>query len=89
MDNNVFVGEGHNPNGPDIPLGFGMLLEGEPVAKANFGSLSNTQKEGLINYMQQAKTGEDSQFRVVNAVQKLKHHQESELISSLSYDKFY
>lgn len=41
MDNDVFVGQGRNPNGPDLPLGFGMLLEGEPVAKANYGSLTN------------------------------------------------
>lgn len=94
MDNNVFIGQGHNPNGPDIPLGFGMLLEGEPVAKANFGSLSNAQKVELINYMQQAKTGEDSEFRVINAVQKLKNHQENELINKTNHDntnqdKFY
>lgn len=89
MDNDVFVGQGRNPNGPDLPLGFGMLLEGEPVAKANYGSLTNTQKMEIIQYMQQAKTGEDSEFRVVNAVEKLKSHQEGELMRSRTHDSFY
>lgn len=61
--------------GSDIPVGFGVILEGEPVAKENFTKLTVYQKNDLIRYMQLAKTGQESEERVANAVQMLKNTQ--------------
>ena len=63
-----FIGVGHNPEGPDVPLGFGMLLAQEPEAISHYGALSNDQKASVIRYIQSGATGEDAKNRIANAV---------------------
>lgn len=75
MNVNVGNGMADNHTGSDIPVGFGVILEGEPIAKENFTKLTVHQKNDLIRYMQMAKTGQESEERVVNAVQLLKNDQ--------------
>ncbi len=89
MKYETFVGMGHNPDGPDIPVGFGMQLTAEPAAMHAYSALSNTQKEELIQYMQAATTGSDSEYRVMHAVEKLKNNQVQELLSGSHGDRYY
>lgn len=74
MSEDTFADIEHNPHEKDIPVGFGLLLEGEPTAKSNFEKLTASQKNDLIEYMQQAKTGEESEDRVMDAVRRLKEN---------------
>jgi|GEM_PF-6245561 len=75
MNVNAGSGLADNHMGLDIPVGFGVILEGEPVAKENFAKLTVHQKNDLIRYMQLARTGQESEERVVNAIQILKNDQ--------------
>lgn len=68
----TFIGIGHNPDGPDLPLGFGMRLAQEPEAQEAFGRLSKEGKASLIGYIQSCATGEEAQTRIDNAVRQLK-----------------
>jgi len=63
-----FIGVGHNPEGPDLPLGFGMLLAQEPDAISRYGALTNEQKTQVVHYIQSGATGEDARNRIANAV---------------------
>ncbi len=63
-----FIGIGHNPEGPHLPLGFGMLLAQEPEAISRYGALTNDQKASVIRYIQSGATGEDAKNRIANAV---------------------
>jgi hypothetical protein len=63
-----FIGVGRNPEGPDLPLGFGMLLAQEPDAISRYGALTNEQKTQVIHYIQSGATGEDARNRIANAV---------------------
>jgi len=63
-----FIGMGRNPEGPDLPLGFGMLLSQEPAAISRYGELTNEQKSSVIRYIQSGATGEDAKNRIANAV---------------------
>jgi len=63
-----FLGMGRNPEGPDLPLGFGMLLAQEPAAVTRYGQLTNEQKSSVIRYIQSGATGEDAKNRIANAV---------------------
>ena len=71
MQNNNFIGTGHNPNGPDLPLGFGMQLAQDPEAMDAFGRLTNQQKQSVVNYIQNCTSGEDSKNRIADAVANL------------------
>lgn len=71
MDRQPFIGVGHNPEGPDLPLGLGMQLAQEPEAITRFGQLSANQKQQLVDYIQSCSTGEDAQNRVAEVVQGL------------------
>lgn len=70
--NHVFIGTGHNPHGPDLPLGFGMQLAQEPEAMDAFGKLTNAQKASLIRRIQSGSTGEEAQRLIADAVRELK-----------------
>lgn len=72
MENSTFIGTGHNPDGPDLPVGLGMLLAQEPKAMQAFATMTNTQKESLIAQIQGGATGEEAKARVMQAVQQLK-----------------
>jgi uncharacterized protein YdeI (YjbR/CyaY-like superfamily) len=67
-----FISVGHNPEGPDLPLGFGMLLAQEPAAISRYGALTNDQKSSVIRYIQSAVTGEEARNRIENAVYGLR-----------------
>ena len=71
MDNQTFIGVGHNPDGPDLPIGFGMQLAQDPGAMETFGRMSKDQKYAMVNYIQGSNTGEDAENRVEDAIQKL------------------
>ncbi|MCL1807929.1 MAG: YdeI/OmpD-associated family protein [Oscillospiraceae bacterium] len=72
MSNTPFIGTGHNPEGPDLPLGLGMRLAQEPKAMASFGTLSILQKTQVIEYIQAASTGDDAERRIDTAVSSLR-----------------
>ena len=72
MSNGPFIGIGHNPEGSDLPLGFGMRLAQEPRAMDTFGVLSEDQKEQIIRYIQSSVTGEDALTRIESAVVSLR-----------------
>ena len=75
MENVPFIGIGKNPNGPDMPVGFGMLLAQDESAMRTFGNLSNEQKGALISHIQGAQNGEEAKARVTNAVDQLRNGQ--------------
>ncbi|MEA4897326.1 hypothetical protein ACH6CV_06850 [Bacillota bacterium Meth-B3] len=70
--NQPFIGTGPNPEGPDLPLGLGMLLAQEPAAIDNFGKLDVAGKEAVVRYVQSGATGEDAQNRIAEAVVRLR-----------------
>ena len=72
MAQQPFIGVGHNPEGPDLPLGFGMHLAQEPDAVASFGRLSKDGRTKVIQYVQGAATGAEAKARVLGAVEGLK-----------------
>jgi uncharacterized protein YdeI (YjbR/CyaY-like superfamily) len=75
MNTQPFIGIGHNPDGPDLPVGLGMQLAQEPQAMETFGEMSNSQKETAIQYIQSSVTGEDTKIRMAEVVEKLKNGQ--------------
>ena len=72
MEQQPFIGMGHNPEGPDLPLGFGMHLAQEPDAVASFGRLSRDGRARVIQYIQGSATGDEAKQRVIGAVEALK-----------------
>lgn len=74
MENNTFIGTGRNPDGPDLPLGFGMQLAQEPDAMNAYGKLSKPEQAAVISYIQACTSGEDSQNRIATAVSRLKEN---------------
>lgn len=70
-EDRVFIGTGHNPDGPDLPLGFGMQLAQVPGAIETYAKLPNDRKEAVIRYVKSGETGEEAKHRVMTAVQKL------------------
>ncbi|MCL2512529.1 MAG: YdeI/OmpD-associated family protein [Oscillospiraceae bacterium] len=75
MEENNFIGIGHNPGGPDLPLGLGMQLAQDPQAMDAFGKLTKQQKTDMISYIQQSVTGEDAENRIISAVNRLRDEQ--------------
>lgn len=71
MNNDVFIGTGHNPDGMDLPVGFGMQLAQVPHAIEAYGRLSDTQKRAVIHYVQSGTTGEEAESLVMGAVKML------------------
>lgn len=71
MDSNSFIGIGHNPDGPDLPLGLGMRLDQEPNAMQTLEKMSNDQKTEMVQYIQGAATGGDAKKRIAEVVVKL------------------
>lgn len=67
-----FIGMGHNPEGPDLPLGLSMRLAQEPEAIDGFGRLSSAEKAELISYIQACSTGVEAQTRIEDAINALK-----------------
>lgn len=63
-----FIGVGHNPEGPDLPLGFGMQLAQDPQAVETFGRMSRDEKRAVINYVQDCHTGDEAKQHVAHAV---------------------
>lgn len=55
----------------DIPIGFNMELAQDKDALIYFGTLSSTQQDKVINYIQGSNTGEEAKHRVINAVKEL------------------
>ena len=72
MANTPFIGIGHNPEGVDLPLGFGMRLAQEPRAMDMFGTLSEGQKANVVGFIQASSTGEDAEMRIETAVASLR-----------------
>ena len=73
--NNVFIGMGNNPDGPDLPSGLGARLEREPEALETFGGMSGEQKETMIRYLQSANTGIGAESLMAEVITKLKNGQ--------------
>ena len=67
-----FIGVGHNPEGPHLPLGLGMQLAQAPDAITTFGKMTPAQKQSVVRYIQSCATGEDAKARIVTAAQRLK-----------------
>jgi len=72
-----FVGIGHNPEGKDLPLGFGMQLAQIPEAMDTYGRMSQPQKDAVIGYIQRCETSEDAEQRINTVVNGLKNGQTS------------
>jgi len=69
--NDRFIGTGRNPNGPDLPLGFGMGLAQNPDAMETYASLTNAEKTSVIRYVQSGQTGDEAKSKIAEAVQRL------------------
>ena len=74
MPHEPFIGIGHNPDGPDLPLGFGMQLAQEPRAVETFGRLSKDERAKVIRYIQAATSGPDARERIAVTVEGLKNN---------------
>lgn len=88
MEGGLFIGMGNNPYGLDLPEGFGTRLAQDPHALHNFANLSQQEKDNLVRYMQQAPTGEDSLFRVTNAVKQLGEGHVQQILMTMERDSF-
>ncbi|MCL2488960.1 MAG: hypothetical protein FWE80_09785 [Oscillospiraceae bacterium] len=69
--NTPYVGIGKNPEGKDLPLGFGMQLAQVPGAMDTFGSLSQPQRDAIVEYIQGCTSGRDAKERIANVVNGL------------------
>lgn len=68
-----FIGTGHNPTGPDLPLGFGMRLAQEPSAMNAYGRLSNEEKAAIIQKIQSGATGDEAATLINDAIESLRN----------------
>lgn len=68
MDKVPFIGTGHNPEGPDLPLGFGMHLMQDSQAVENFGKLNSYEKKKVIDYVQDVHTGNEAKEHIAHAI---------------------
>ena len=73
MEDKVFVGIGKNPDpsGLDMPIGFGMQLYQSPEALHYFAALSQKERNDIIRYIEDSKTGEEAKKRINTAVKNL------------------
>lgn len=73
MNTNVpFVGVGKNPQGKDLPLGFGMRLAQSPEAMNTFGGLTQAKRDAIVDYIQGCTTSDDAKKRIATVVTGLK-----------------
>lgn len=70
-----FIGTGRNPEGPDMPMGFGMLLAQDPHAVETYGKLEAHDKAAVIEYVQDVKTGDEAKAHIKNALNCLHNGQ--------------
>ena len=75
MNEHAFIGMGNNPDGKDIPLGLGMQMAQDAEALNHFSNMTQPQRDGLIEYVQGAVTGDDAKHRIHAAIQGLKEGQ--------------
>jgi len=75
MSQTPFLGTGHNPAGPDLPLGLGMLLAQDQEAMDTFAQMTAAQKSALIAYVQGCSTGAAAKERMASALHQLHSHQ--------------
>lgn len=75
MEGKVFVGIGKNPDpaGLDMPIGFGMALYQNSNALHCFAAISQEERNGIISYIESAKTGDEARKRINTAVENLNH----------------
>ena len=68
-----FIGIGPNPNPgePDLPLGFGMRLMQNAAARARFESLSPTEKQKVVAFVESGATGEEAKGLMEEAIRRL------------------
>ncbi|MCC8022896.1 MAG: hypothetical protein LIO46_03835 [Clostridiales bacterium] len=74
MEQTPFIGIGHNPEGPDLPLGLGLNLAQDPDAMDAFGKLNQKQKENVIHYVHNSTSGDDAAHRINETIQHLHQH---------------
>jgi len=77
MNENNFVGMGHNPNSnvPDLPEGFAMALLQDSDARTHYESLSDVQKANVIQYIQSNnQTGYEAKDKINHAIENLKNN---------------
>lgn len=67
----AYIGTGHNPSSPDLPLGSGMQLAQSPKAMNAFASMANGQRSTVINSFKGAATGEEAKNKMAGALSKL------------------
>ena len=70
--NAPFVGIGKNPDGKDLPLGFGMQLAQTPEAMSTYGSLTQKQKDSIVDYIQGCTSSADARGRIDEVIRGLK-----------------
>ena len=75
MDNQVFTGVGKNPHGRDLPLGFGFRLQESPSALQKYTSLTERERDMVLDYVQGGSSGIDAETRVAHAVDCLSNGQ--------------
>ena len=68
---NTFIGMGNNPDGPDLPMGFGMQLAMHPKAHETFGKMTTKEKREAIHYIQGGLTGADAKRRIENTIRRM------------------
>ena len=73
MSDTPFVGIGPNPEGKDLPLGFGMQLSQVPAAMEYYGRLSQKERDDIVTYIQNCRTGDDAKNRIAEVVSGLQN----------------
>ena len=69
--NNTYIGTGINPDGKDLPLGFGMQLAQNADAMSAFAALPQDEKDRVIDYIQSGSDGGDAKHRIASAIENL------------------
>lgn len=73
MKRSTFIGIGNNPEGPELPLGFGMKLAQKPKAMQAFSEMNPAQKSEVINGIQGASTGDEALEKIEGAINQLEN----------------
>ena len=73
--NTPFVGMGNNPDGKDLPLGFGLQLAQVPEAMDTFGRISQMERDAIVEYIQRCTDSEDAKNRIAAVVRGLRDGQ--------------
>jgi len=67
----TYTGIGINPDGPDLPLGFGMRLAESSEAVKNYAAMNKDEQTRLIKYIQGGETGDEAARRIAAALNGL------------------